>query len=209
MENENKELTKEQKLDIEEKAIEALIQMGVKFTVPLKIHPVKPPKRIMWWNKHFPKHLKIWRDRRIPKNWDVSLSEIPDPMQGKMVEAYVRNFFVRPLYLGTIDYLRKLYIQIEFDDAKIEQQPVQESKKLFKYVPLMAEIAAVAVINDPTAANPNSESVKELKAFFLEHLTVARLKKLADAISQMMNPGGFTSSIRLITEIGTTKPKTN
>lgn len=70
----------------------------------------------------------------------------------------------------------------------------------------MAEIAAVAIINDPSILKPNSE-VKDLQKFLMDHLTVMRLKKLSDIISQMMNPGGFTSSIRSIVEMGTTKPK--
>jgi|EP00975_Prorocentrum_lima_P031243 hypothetical protein len=72
----------------------------------------------------------------------------------------------------------------------------------------MAEIAAVAVLNNPVVADPSKDKeVKALKAFFMEHLTSTRLEKLADVISQMMNPGGFTSSIRSIREIGTTNPK--
>lgn len=47
------ELTREERLEIEEKAIQALIDMGVKFNVPLKINPVNQPKRIAWWNRHF------------------------------------------------------------------------------------------------------------------------------------------------------------
>ena len=38
---EQKELTKEQRLEIEENALQALLQMGCKFSVPLKIYPVK------------------------------------------------------------------------------------------------------------------------------------------------------------------------
>lgn len=203
----NKELTREQQLDIEEKAIEALIQMGVKFSVPLKIHPVKPPKLVSWWNRHFPNHPKHWRDKRLPKDWDVTTTEIPDANAVAMKEVYVRNIVIKPLYLGTIDYLRKLYIEIEYNEEEIQENPLLESKKLFKYVPLMAEIAAVAVVNSSSITDPRSKEVKELKAFFMEHLTVARLKKLSDVISQMMNPGGFTSSIRSIMGIGTTKPK--
>lgn len=207
-EEQNKDLTREEQLEIEEKAIQALIDMGVKFSVPLKINPVNPPKRIVWWNKHFPNHVKIWRDRRLPKNWDVSLSEVPDANLGKLVKVYMRNFHIKPLYLGTIDALRRLYIQIEYDEQAIQDQPIQESKKLFKYIPVMAEIAAVAVLNNPAVANPLSKEVKELKAFFIEHLTVSRLQRLAAIVSQMMNAGGFTSSIRSIREIGTnTKPK--
>lgn len=204
-----KDLTKEERLELEEKAIEALLQLGVKFSVPLKIYPVKPSKRVLWWNRTFPKMARIWRDKRIPVDWDVSVMEVPDADKGKMVDLYMRNFHIKPLYLGTIDYLRKLYIQIEYNEKDIQEQPIQESKKLFKYIPLMAEIAAVAVINSPEITNKRSKEVEQLKTFFINHLTVARLKKLSDVISQMMNPGGFTSSIRSIREVGMTKPKAN
>lgn len=204
-----KDLTTEERLELEEKAIEALLQLGVKFSVPLKINPVKPPKRVLWWNRTFPKMARIWRDKRIPVDWDVSVMEVPDADKGKMVDMYMRNFHIKPLYLGTIDYLRKLYIQIEYNEKDIQEQPIQESKKLFKYIPLMAEIAAVAVINSPEITNKRSKEVEQLKTFFINHLTVARLKKLSDVISQMMNPGGFTSSIRSIREVGMTKPKAN
>lgn len=201
------ELTREQQLELEEKAINALIEMGVKFSVPLKINPVNPPKRILWWNKHFPNHVKVWRDKRIPKDWNVNVESLPDPELGRMKDVYVRNFVIKPLYLGTIDCLRKLYLQIEFDEELIQDQPIQETKKLFKYIPLVAKIAAVAVLNNPTVADTDSKEVKALSKFFVEHLNVTRLKRLADVISQMMNAGGFTSSIRSIREIGTTKPK--
>ena len=204
-----KDLTAEERLDLEEKAIEALLQLGVKFSVPLKIYPVKPPKMVLWWNRKFPKMAKIWRDKRIPLDWDVSVMEVPDADRGRMVDMYMRNFHIKPLYLGTIDYLRKLYIQIEFNEKDVQDKPIQESKRLFKYIPLMAKIAAVAVINSPEITNRQSKEVTRLKEFFMNHLTVARLKKLSDVISQMMNPGGFTSSIRSIREVGTTKPIAN
>ena len=200
------ELTREERLNVEEKAINALLDMGLKFTVPLRINPVNPPRRIGWWNKHFPSHARVWRDKRIPKGWNVTVEDVPDAELGIMRKAYVRNFHIKPLYLGTIDTLRKLYINIEYDEEKIQDQPIQETKKLFKYIPLMAEIAAVAVINNPSIADPLSREVKELRQFFIEHLTVNRLKRLADIISQMMNPAGFTYSIRSIREIGTTRP---
>lgn len=206
MDNETTELTRQQRLELEEKAIDALLNMGVRFSVPLKIHPVNPPKWIQWWNKKFPKRVKIWRDKRIPKSWEVSETDVPNVDKTRIDHIYQRHFYIKPLFLGTIDYLRKLYIQIEYDEEAIQDQPIQESKKLFKYIPLMAEIAAVAIINDPTILKPNSE-VKTLQKFLIDHLTVARLKKLSDVISQMMNPGGFTSSIRSMVEMGTTQPK--
>ena len=205
---EKQELTREQRLEIEDKAIQALLSMGAKFTVPLKINPVKPSK---WFNlkkRLFPKRNVVWRDKQIPKDWDVTLTEIPDVDTGTMKEVYVRNFHIKPLYLGTIDRLRQLYMLMEYNEDVVQAQPIQESKRLFKYILQMAEIAAVAVINDPIVADLRNKSVRDLKQFFMEHLTVARLQKLAEVINQMMNPAGFTSSIRLIREMGTTRPKT-
>lgn len=202
------DLTREERLEIEEKAIQALLDMGVKFSVPLRIYPVKPPRIVTWFNRHFPGHAIVWRDNRIPKGWDVTEEDVPDPATGTMRRVYMRHFHVKPLYLGTIDFLRKLYLTIEYDEEKIQEQPIQETKRLFKYIPLVAKIASVAVINDPSVTDPTNPAVKDLAHFFTEHLTVARMKRLADVISQMMNAGGFTSSIRSIREIGTTKPKT-
>lgn len=209
MENnqEQEELTREQRLEIEDNALQALLNMGCRFSVPLKIYPVKPSK---WFNlrkRIFPRCAKVWHDRRIPKGWNVSVVEIPDVETERMKEVYMRHFNVKPLYLGTIDRLRQMYIGIEYDEKTIQEQPIQESKRLFKYTKRMADIAAVAVINDPTVAEKESKAVKELSKFFMEHLTVARLQKLTAIISQMMNPAGFTASIRLIREVGTTKPK--
>lgn len=203
---EQKELTREQRLEIEESALQALLNMGCKFSVPLKIYPVKPSK---WFNirkRLFPKCAKVWHDKRIPKGWDVSITEIPDVETERMKEVYMRHFKVKPLYLGTIDRLRQMYIGIEYDEKTIQEQPIQESKRLFKYIKQMAEIAAVAVINNPNVADKDNKEVKMLSKFFMEHLTVARLQKLTAIISQMMNPSGFISSIRLIREVGTTKP---
>lgn len=200
------ELTREERLEIEEKAIQALIDMGVRFKVPLKINPVNPPKRVVWWNKLFPNHLIVWRDKRIPKDWDVTMEDMPDTEKKILKKMYIRHFRITPLYLGTIDRIRSLYLQIEYDEKKLQELPQQESKKLFKYIHLMAEIAAVAVINNPSVSDSSNKEVKQLKQFFVENLNVNRLKRLADIISQMMNPGGFTSSIRSIKEIGATKP---
>lgn len=122
------ELNRQQRLEVEEKAIDALLQMGVRFSVPLKIYPVKPPRFIRWWNKKFPKKAKVWRDKRIPKGWDVVEADVPNVDQSTMEHIYQRLFHIKPLYLGTIDYLRKLYIQIEYDEEAIQEQPIQESK---------------------------------------------------------------------------------
>lgn len=200
------ELTREQRLEVEDNAIQALLQMGCKFSVPLKMEPTKPSRLYRLLKRVFPKRQKAWRDKRLPKGWDVSLATIPDVELGDTKEVYMRHFSVKPLYLGTIDRLRKLYIEIEYDEKTIQEQPLQESKRLFKYIDQMCRIAAVAVLNNPSVSDPNDKEVSRLADFFKEHLTVARLQRLSAVITQMMNPAGFTASIRLIREVGATQP---
>lgn len=209
MESEERELTREERLEIEEQAIQALLQYGVKFSVPLKIVFKKPTKAVQLLNKLFPSKTSIQKGKRIPKEWNVEITEIPDVNLGVNRSVFMRHFHIKPLYLGTIDTLRKKYLEIEFNEDAIQDNPVSESKELFKYIPLMAEIAAIATINSGEIVDPLNKETKALKQFFIEHLTVDRLQKLTGVISQMMNPAGFTNSIRSIREVGTTKPRAN
>ncbi len=203
----NQELTKEEKLAIEEQAIQALLQWGVKFQVPLKIEPGKMPKRILWWNRHFPRWAKTWKDARINKSWDIEETEIRDIETNETRLVYMRNFRIKPLYLGTIDAIRRLYLEIEYNEDALENDPLEESEKFFKYTSLMAEVAAIAVINSGCIVDPLDTAVQELKHFFISHLDVNRLQRLSMVINQMRNSAGFTASIRFIREVGTTKPR--
>ena len=207
MKEEQKELTREERLAVEEQAINALLSMGVRFSVPLKLSPKKAPGWIRVWNRLFPKKQRIYRDRRIPKDWDVSLEQVPDMTEQRTESRYVRHFTIRPLYLGTIDLIRLESIEIEYNEGKIQDDPVNESKRLFKYADRLAKIVAIAVLNCSEAADPQSRLVKPLQHFFYTHLTVARLEKLVNTIAVMRNPGGFTNSIRLILESRETAPK--
>ena len=202
-----REYTREEQLELEEKAIETLLSMGVKFSVPLKIKPKNEPKLRVWARTHLGWFKAPRKDRRVPKSWNVTTLEVPNLETMAVETIYQRNFHIKPLYLGTIDYLRKLYIQIEFDEGKIQDNALEESPKLFQHTRLMAQIAAVAVINSPEVIDPlGSKAVKDLTEFFLTHLTVGRLKKLANTIAIMMDSEGFTNSIRLISVLGQTKP---
>lgn len=209
---EKKELTREEKLELEERAIETLLALGVKFSVPLKIKPYKEPKFHRWVRTHL-RFLKLSdRDRRVPADWDVSTLEVPNIETMAVETIYQRNFHIKPLYLGTIDYLRKLYIPIEYDEGKIQERPLEESQRLFQHTARMAEIAAVAVLNSPSVVSDSSPSkqskeVRELAQFFLTHLTSKRLEKLASTIQMLMDSEGFTNSIRLISVLGRTMPK--
>lgn len=205
--DENKELTREEKLELEEQAINTLISMGATFKVPLKLTPKAVPWWIKTWNRLFPNHVRIYRDRRIPKDWDVTLEEIPDATQQKMVKTYMRQFVIKPLYLGTIDMIRMESIEIEYNEGKIQENPVEESKRLFRYCQRLARIVAIAVLNCPDVTDPLYKKVKPLQRFFATHLTVAKMERLCNTIAVMRNSGGFTNSIRLILSSSETAPK--
>lgn len=204
---EKKELTREERLEIEEQAINALISMGATFKVPLKLTPKEAPWWIRQWNKLFPNNPKIYRDRRIPKDWDVTMEEVPDATQQKMVKTYMRQFIIKPLYLGTIDMIRKESIEIEYNEGKIQENPIEESKKLFKYSQRLARILAIAVLNCSEVVDPMYKEVKQLQHFFFTHLTVAKMERLCSTIAVMRNSGGFTNSIRLILSNSVTAPE--
>lgn len=209
---ETKEFTREEKLELEEKALEALLQMGVKFSVPLKIAPKKQKRWILRWNLKHPDRLIIRRDRRIPKGWDVSVVSVPDDqnLEG-MKDVYMRNFHIKPLYLGTINMIRQLIISIEYNEDVIQDKPIEESDRLMQYIPLMAKVAAIAIINDHKLTERKTrKEVEELQDFLESHLTVNRLQKLCSVISQMSNRSGFTNSIRSMLQVeAPTKPRTN
>lgn len=204
---ENKELTRDEQLELEQQAIEALLQYGVKFTVPLKIEPKEPPGWIRFWNKRFPKHVKVWRDKRIPKEWNVEKTTIVDINEGSEKEIYTRIFHIKPLMLGTTDIIRKIAIDMEFNERSLQDNPIPESERLMKFIPTMAKMAAVAIMNCSEISDVNSKKVLELQKFLLTHLTSARLQKLCTAIAKMSDKGGFIDSTRLILQVGTTQPK--
>lgn len=204
---EQKELTRDEQLELEQQAIEALLQYGVKFTVPLKIEPKEPPVWIRTWNRYFPKHVKVWRDKRIPKKWNVEKTTVVDINENTTKDIYVRVFHIKPLMLGTTDMIRKLAIEMEYSEQSLQENPIPESERLMKFIPTMAKMAAVAVLNKSEIADVNNKEVLKLQKFFLSHLTSARLQKLCIAIGKMSDKAGFLNSTRLILQVGTTQPK--
>ena len=196
MDNTN-DLTKEERLDLEEQAIEALLSYGVKFSVPLKFEPKQAPRWIRSWNKMFPKHQKECRDKRIPKNWNVDIVEVADINEGNTKNVYMRYFHIKPLYLGTMDMIRKLTIEIEFNEQKVQENSIPEGERLMKYVPLMAKIIAIATLNCSDVSDIYNKEIKSLQNFYLTHLTSSRLQKLCGIIGKMSDKGGFITSIQI------------
>lgn len=198
MNKKKQDLTREEKLELENQALDALLQYGVKFTIPLRLQPVSAPRLIQFWNRHFSTHAIRWRDRRIPKDWNVTIVGVKDIDTDEDVPTYMRNFHLKPLYLGTIDMIQKIKLDIDFDEKRISENASVESEKLLNNIPTMAKIVAVALLNCSDAADPLNDKVPELQRFMMSHLTVGRLQKLSLIIDQMRNKAGFVNSIRLI-----------
>jgi len=201
------DMSKEERLQLEEQAIEALLSYGVKFSVPLKIEVKEPPRWIRSLGRVLPKIRDSWRNKNIPKNWNVDVAEVADLNETETKRIYKRYFHIKPLYLGTMDIIRKLTIEIDFDEVKLQENSIPEGERLMKYISLMAKIVAVATINCSEVANVDSKEVADLQQFYLSHLTASRLQKLCSIISKMSDTAGFTNSIRLIRVVETPQPK--
>lgn len=208
MEEKKTEFSKQEKLELEEKALQALLQCGARFNVPLKLQYKEAPFYVRWWNKWFRNFPIVWRNRTIPKAWDVTVEDIPDLVDSTIVKTYMRHFVLKPLYLGTIDMIRLKELEIEYSEESIQDDAIKKSQELMKHTRLMAEICAIALLNTSKVTDPFYKEVRELQEFLLDHLTCARLENLCGKIRQMMDPAGFTNSIRSILVIPQkTKPK--
>ena len=195
------ELSREEQLQIEQQAIDALLQYGVKFSVPLKIVPKQPKFNIFqrWCLKHRPQWLKPQTDKRIPAEWDVEVRDVIDVGTQKIVPTYFRNFHVKPLCAGTIMAIRNIYINIEIDEENTNID-------VLKYWDKMCEIVALAVINDREISDPLSQKEKEIKKFLLRHINSILLQKICLVVAQMMDRAGFMLSTRLIKGLSITTP---
>lgn len=196
-------LSRRKRLEIEQQAIDALLNMGVRFRVPIKLEIPKPKKR---FGRIVPYEIK--KDKRIPAKWEVTIEEIPDVESNSMKKVYMRHFQIKPLVLGAIDRIRSIYINIEYDIEKLENDPINESQRLFNYIDDMTEIVAVAIYNDREhSVDLNNQEVKELADFIKWNVTSKQLLKIVTIINQLIDPQNFTLSIRLLQGIQSSTAK--
>lgn len=192
-----KELTDIQKLYIEKAAIQQLIQTGARFGVRMRhIQPKDEPR----WRKLLGRYRKPWRDNQIPKGWSVTIKEEDG------IRYYVRNLYISPLYLGTIDQIRMIYITIEQKIKRLHIDDVNEFEQNLQFIDKMAEIVAVALLNKASSLNEFDKEKHNLKKFLIDNMTVFELEQVITAIVQMMNVGGFTHAIGLMKNLDSTSP---
>lgn len=114
------------------------------------------------------------------------------------------EYEIKEFYAGTLDILANIFIEMQFDEEKLSENPIAESKYITKKsAKLCAKALAIAVLN-------NRWKIKWLTPFlakkFLWTITPTRLMKASIIIAQMSNFGDFINSIRLIAGSRTTKP---
>lgn len=115
------------------------------------------------------------------------------------------KFTIRQLYLGTIDYLSDLYLQIDIDEERIKEDPQKEARRLSgQYAKLMARVVAIALLNSYLGIKLFS---RILSSYLLWKINPQRLFELTIAIKTLSNPADFIASIRSLSLVRTTIPR--
>jgi len=116
-----------------------------------------------------------------------------------------KKILITQPYLGTLDYLTKEYLSINFDEKKLQENPLSESKRLTaENTRRMARIVAIAVLNSKWKIKLLTGY---LSGYFLWRLTPSKLYNLCVLINAISNVTDFTNSIRLTSGMRTTAPK--
>lgn len=123
---------------------------------------------------------------------------------GVEFEVGKRKYKIKEFYAGTLDILSGIFIEMQFDENTLQENPIGESKLITKKsIRLCAKALAVAVLN-------NKWKIRLFTPFlankFLWSITPSRMFKGAVIIAQMSNFGDFINFIRLTAGVRTTKP---
>ena len=106
-----------------------------------------------------------------------------------------RVWVLPELYTGTVDYLSHAFAKIEFNERKLQDNPLAESKLLAgRSAKLTSRIVAMAVLNDEWGIRFLTPF---LARYFLWRIKPSKLWRLAMMVNVMMNLEDFTNSIRL------------
>lgn len=116
-----------------------------------------------------------------------------------------RTFYIKQPYLGTLDLVSELFLSINLDEQKLQDNPLTASKEIVKTsAQKCAKVVAISVLNSKIMIKLFSGL---LASYFLWRIKPSTLIKLAYIINQMNNYGDFINSIRLMSAIRTTAPQ--
>ena len=120
-------------------------------------------------------------------------------------ERKPRYFTIRQPYLGTMDHLAELFLEMNMNEDLIKADPLAQSRKLaYENSRRMSRVVAIAVLNSYWRIKLFSGI---LSRYFRWKITPSRLFQLTMIINTISNVGDFTNSIRLLSIVRTTEPK--
>jgi len=106
-----------------------------------------------------------------------------------------RTFTINQPYLGTLDLLSAEFIKIDFDEERLKNDGLSESKLLAsRSCKVLANILAISVLNSKIKIRLFKWI---LSNYFLWRVTPKKMLDLSLVINYMMNLEGFINSIRL------------
>lgn len=106
-----------------------------------------------------------------------------------------RTFTIQQPYLHTLDLLSLEFLEIDFDEERLRQDGLSESKRLIhNSSKRLANILAIAVLCSSWKINLFKPF---LSRYFMRRVTPAKMLELSMIINIMMNLENFINSIRL------------
>jgi hypothetical protein len=116
-----------------------------------------------------------------------------------------REWVIKQPYLGTLDHISSVSINMKIDESLIQENPLLESKIIaLENAKHASKVVAIAVINNYNGIKLFSGL---LARYFMWRLTPSKLLQIALLIQSISNFSDFTNSIRLMTASRTTKPR--
>lgn len=116
-----------------------------------------------------------------------------------------RSYTISQSYLGTLLEISRLSLTLDYDERKLSEQAIQESKQLaVKHCRTVAAIAAIAILNSKWRIRFFRRS---LARYLLWGMTPESLLNLALVVMKMNNIPDFINSIRLMSAVRLTQAK--
>lgn len=107
-----------------------------------------------------------------------------------------RKFFIYPPTLGKLEYLSKLFLELDFNDKALKDNPFNECLRICSdKTDLICNIMAVAT----TTSNltKKNDELKKKALFFKQYCTTDNFIDLMYLLFQCLHFENFTTSIRL------------
>lgn len=117
-----------------------------------------------------------------------------------------RQFLIAPLFLGTLDYLSREFVEMNFSEEAIQENAFGEAKRLMAHnARRSARVVALAVLN----SDWKIRWLAGLYAWYFRwHITPQVLLRLTLKIQEASNLGDFTNSIRYLSVVARTATPT-